>query len=178
MDVNGSEQGRQKRNPSIAYPLDQPAVHLSPPSSFFRFLFLPFQPLMLLLLLLLLFSRPLLYLFHSAVWTHIVISMDVRRRPIVNLIILVTSDKRCRQNVIPTRSLTRSVTLGLEFQVARRTREPDPAAIPPFSPSSSFLLFGFSPRSQFSPAFRLPLPLSLSLSLSLSLCKARFDKST
>lgn len=47
----------------------------------------------------------------SNVWTHIVISMDVRTRPIVNLIILVTSDKRCRQNVIPTRSLTRLVVL-------------------------------------------------------------------
>lgn len=49
-------------------------------------------------------SFPLL----SNVWTHIVISMDVRTRPIVNLIILVTSDKRRRQNVIPPRSLTRS----------------------------------------------------------------------
>ena len=43
MDVNGSEQGRQKRNPSIAYPLDQPAVHLSPHS--LLFLSLPFPSL-------------------------------------------------------------------------------------------------------------------------------------
>lgn len=81
----------------------------------------------------------------SDVWTHIVISMDVRTRPIVNLIILVTSDKRCRQNVIPTRSLTRLAILVWNskwWPTLLAIRAP---------PSLPLFLFGFSPRSQFSP---------------------------
>ena len=81
----------------------------------------------------------------SDVWTHIVISMDVRTRPIVNLIILVTSDKRCRQNVIPTRSLTCLTVLVWNskwWPTLLAIRAP---------PSLPLFLFGFSPRSQFSP---------------------------
>lgn len=125
MDVNGRKGKREKSfNGLSAWPASCSSSSLSLP-----FCSLPLYP-----------PPPC-----SDVWTHIVISMDVRTRPIVNLIILVTSDKRCRQNVIPTRSLTRLAVL-----VWNSKWWPTLLAIRAL-PSLPLFLFGFSPRSQFSP---------------------------
>lgn len=174
MDVNGSERRRQKRNPSIAYPLDQPAVHLPPSLSSASFSF-PW--------LLLLFSWPLVPLPFRCLNPHRYLdgrTKAANRKPNNLGHFWQTMPSKCNSNAL-THSLGHP---RLEFQVANPAdaflRDPCP---PRRSSYSDFLLvrsFRLHPsRYPFLPfSFSLYLTVFYAISSWLVFTRARFDKRT